>query len=308
LALTFMGTPDFALPTLAKLLAAGHRILSVYTRPPAQAGRGLGERLSPVHRFALDRGLQIETPASFKTDEAQRAFLERRPDAAIVVAYGLILPGPVLAGSRFGSYNLHASLLPRWRGAAPISRAIMAGDERTGVTIMRMTQGLDEGPICLSEAVPIGSGETAGELHDRLAQRGAALMIAALDRLERGALIETPQPEKGITYAAKIDKSETRLDFADPAAQVLSRIHGLSPQPGAWCGLSRDGRHHRLKILKAELASGGGRPGQIIDADFAIACGQGALRPLLVQRQGKSPLPRAEFLRGMALLPGDRLE
>jgi methionyl-tRNA formyltransferase len=308
LELTFMGTPDFALPTLEKLLAAGHRILSVYTRPPRQAGRGLGERLSPVHRFALDRGLQIETPASLKTEAAERAFLERRPDAAVVVAYGLILPGPVLAGSRFGSYNLHASLLPRWRGAAPINRAIMAGDERSGVTIMRMTQGLDEGPICLSAAVPIKSGETAGELHDRLAQRGASLMIEALDRLERGTLTETPQPEEGVTYAAKIDKSETRLDFANPAARVLNHIHGLSPWPGAWCGLRRDGRLHRLKILKAEPAPGGGRPGEIIDADFAIACGQGAVRPLLIQREGKSPLPRAEFLRGMALAAGDGLE
>jgi methionyl-tRNA formyltransferase len=307
LKLTFMGTPDFALPTLAKLLSAGHEILSVYTRPPRQAGRGLGERLSPVHRFALDHGLVVETPASLKNENAQRMVLAREPDAAVVVAYGLILPAPVLAGPRLGSYNLHASLLPRWRGAAPISRAIMAGDEKTGITIMRMTQGLDEGPICLSAALPIRSGETAGELHDRLAHRGADLMIEALDRLERGTLVETSQPETGVSYAAKIEKSETRLDFTRPAQEVLNRIHGLSPWPGAWCAFDRDGRRHRLKILKAGPAEGRGAPGAIIDDDFAIACGEGALRPLIVQREGKSPLPRAEFLRGLALAAGDRL-
>jgi len=308
LELTFMGTPDFAIPTLEKLVAAGHRIQQVYTRPPRQSGRGLSERLSPVHRFAIDRGFKVETSASLKSEQAQRIFLERRTDAAVVVAYGLILPQPILDAPRLGSYNLHASLLPRWRGAAPINRAIMAGDKETGVTVMRMTLGLDEGPICLAQSLPIRVGETAGELHDRLAEEGASLMVAALDRLERGTLRETQQPGEGATYAAKIAKCETRLDFTKPAAQLLNHIHGLSPWPGAWCGVKWGGKRHRLKILRAELAPGSGAPGLVIDQEFAIACREGALRPLLIQREGRAPLPRAEFLRGMPLKRGELLD
>jgi methionyl-tRNA formyltransferase len=308
LRLAFMGTPAFALPTLKAILEQGHDIRAVYTRAPRKAGRGLAERPSPVHEFASAKGLRVETPGNLRGADALGNFRRLDLDAAVIVAFGLILPRPLLEAPRHGCYNLHASLLPRWRGAAPINRAILAGDRETGVTIMRMSEGLDQGPICRSASLLIGETETAGELHDRLAPLGARLMVEALDELETGALRQTPQPEAGVTYAAKIDKSETHIDFAQAAERVLRHIHGLSPVPGAWCALRVGEKLHRLKLLKAEPAAGHGRPGEIQDEDFAIACGSGAIRPLILQREGKSPLPRAEFLRGLPVPRGSRAE
>ncbi|HEY7747990.1 MAG TPA: methionyl-tRNA formyltransferase [Aestuariivirgaceae bacterium] len=306
LKLVFMGTPEFALPTLSALTDAGYEILSVFTRPARQAGRGMHERASPVHRFALGAGLPVETPDTLRSSESLDKLSKLKADAAVVVAYGLILPKAVLDAPKLGSYNLHASLLPRWRGPAPINRAIMAGDRHTGVTIMRMTEGLDEGPVCLARKLAIGAGETAGELHDRLAEEGAALMLEALLRLSRGTLEQTPQ--QGVpTYAAKIAKSETRIDFSKPAREVLPQIHGLSPHPGAWTEVNIAGKSQRLKILKAEAVEGRGPPSTIIDDDFAVACADGAVRPLLIQREGKAAMARDAFLRGSALRTGDRL-
>jgi methionyl-tRNA formyltransferase len=302
-----MGTPEFAVPALHAIIAAGHSILSVYTRPPRQAGRGLHERLSPVHNAAAAAGLNVETPSSFRSEDVRRSFLNKHADAAVVVAYGLILPKPVLDAPRLGAYNIHASLLPRWRGAAPVSRAIMAGDRTTGVTIMRMTEGLDEGPVCLMRAAAIGENETAGELHDRLARLGADLILAALTDLERGTLPMVPQSSEGVTYAAKISKMETHIDFACPAKDVLNHINGLSPHPGAWAAVPAGSRLQRVKLLKAERAEGSSAPGTIIDDDLAIACADGAIRPLILQREGRAAMKREEFLRGLALHPGDRL-
>jgi methionyl-tRNA formyltransferase len=306
LRLIFMGTPDFAVPTLKSLIDAGHTVLSVYTQPPREAGRGLKERSSPVHRFATEAGLPVETPSSLRSREARSAFSAGDADAAVVVAYGQILPLTLLDAPRLGSFNLHASLLPRWRGAAPINRAIMAGDRETGLTVMRMTEGLDEGPICLSKRVSIGEHETAGELHDRLAVEGAALMVEALQRLEQGTLPQTAQAPEEATYAPKIAKAETHIDFDRPAKQVLRHIHGLSPFPGAWLTAKIGGTPRRLKILRAEASGGEGQPGCIIDDDFAIACAYGAIRPLIVQREGRAALSRHEFLRGHPLKAGDR--
>lgn len=308
LRLAFMGTPAFALPTLHAIIEQGHDIVAIYTRAPRQAGRGLAERPSPVHEFASARGLHIETPASLRGTDAFEKFRGLDLDAAVIVAFGLILPKPLLEAPRHGCYNVHASLLPRWRGAAPINRAIMAGDRETGITIMRMSEGLDRGPICRSASLAIGDTETAGELHDRLAPLGARLMVEALDELENGTLRQTPQPEEGVTYAAKIDKSETHIDFAGAAERVLRHIHGLSPFPGAWCALRVGDKLHRLRLLKAEPATGFGQPGEIQDEDFAIACGTGAIRPLILQREGKSPLPRAEFIRGLHATRGLKVE
>jgi methionyl-tRNA formyltransferase len=308
LGLVFMGTPRFALPTLQAVIEAGHRVLAVYTKPPREAGRGLEQRLSPIHRFALHAGLPVETPLSLKPDEIRARFAGYAADAVVVVAYGLVLPEALLNAPSHGSFNVHASLLPRWRGAAPINRAIMAGDRQTGVTIMRMTEGLDEGPICLSKAVTIDERETAGELHDRLASEGAGLMVEALLRLEQGALAQMPQPEEGATYASKITKAEARIDFARSSSEVLRHIHGLSPAPGAWCTAAVGQKRQRLKILKAEAVPGVGPPAHIIDEEFTIACAAGAVRPLIVQREGKAAMPREEFLRGLPLKPGDRLD
>jgi methionyl-tRNA formyltransferase len=302
-----MGTPVFALPTLKAILEKGHDIAAVYTKAPRQAGRGLTARPSPVHEFARAKGLRVETPASLGGAEALQVFRSLDLDAAVVVAFGLILPKLILEAPRHGCYNVHASLLPRWRGAAPINRAIMAGDRDTGVTIMRMTEGLDEGPICRLVRVAIGESETAGELHDRLAPLGAGLMLEALDNLECGGLLERPQPEEGVTYAAKIDKAEAHIDFAQSSRRVLCHIHGLSPFPGAWCALQAGNHHHRLKLLRAEPVSGSGKPGEILDVHFTIACREGAIRPLILQREGRSPLPSAEFLRGLAVPAGSRL-
>jgi methionyl-tRNA formyltransferase len=306
LRLVFLGTPECAVPSLARIVEDGHDIAAVYCQPPRRAGRGMAVTASPVARFAASRGLPVRSPVSLKAREDQDAFAALKPDAAVVVAYGLMLPAPVLEAPRFGCYNVHASLLPRWRGAAPIQRAVMAGDAVTGLSIMRVTQGLDEGPVCLAEPVPIMPGTTAGELHDKLAALGAVLMARALIELEAGRLQCTPQASEGVTYARKIDKSETRIDFSQSAGGVLNHIHGLSPHPGAWFTLKADGREIRVKVLKAELAEGSGRPGTVVDEALAVACGEGAIRLLILQREGKSPVDASAFLRGCPVARGTR--
>jgi methionyl-tRNA formyltransferase len=309
LRVVFMGTPDFAVPTLAGILAAGHAAAAVYTQPPRPAGRGMAERKSPVHLLAERHGLPVLAPASLKAEAEARAFAAHRADVAVVVAYGLILPKAVLAAPREGCLNLHASALPRWRGAAPIQRAIMAGDAETAATVMRMEAGLDTGPICRMERVPISPDTTAGELHDILAERGAGLMVRALAELEQGRLDCTPQPADGVTYAAKIDKGETRIDFGAPAREVHNRVRGLSPAPGAWFEAAHEGRNERVKLLRTELLAHApsAPPGTLLDDALAIACGGGAVRMLEVQRSGRKPMAAAEFLRGFPLAPGMRL-
>jgi methionyl-tRNA formyltransferase len=309
LRVVFMGTPEFAVPTLAGILAAGHTVVAVYTQPPRPAGRGMAERKSPVQLLAERHGLRVLAPASLKTEVEAHAFAAHRADVGIVVAYGLILPGPVLAAPREGCLNLHASALPRWRGAAPIQRAIMAGDAETAATVMRMEAGLDTGPICRMERVPIGPDATAGELHDILAERGAALMVRALGELEQGRLDCTPQPADGVTYAAKIDKSETRIDFARPAREVHNHVRGLSPAPGAWFQAAHEGRSERVKLLRTQLVARtpSAPAGSVLDDALTIACGEGAVRVLEVQRPGRKPMAATEFLRGFPLGPGTRL-
>ena len=304
LRIVFLGTPDFAVPSLARIVEDGHEIAAVYSQPPRRAGRGMEMRPSPVARFAEARNLPVRTPSTLRSSEEHITFGELKADAAVVVAYGLLLPLPLLEAPRLGCYNVHASLLPRWRGAAPIQRAIMAGDGSSGVSIMRMTQGLDEGPVCLAEPVPILPGTTAGELHDRLAQLGAALMSRALVALEAGRLDCAPQGPEGITYARKIDKAETRIDFSLSARAVRDRIHALSPHPGAWFAMPGG---PRIKVLKAELAEGSGAPGTTLDAGLAIACGEGAIRFLVLQREGKAPIQAVDFLRGLPIAPATRL-
>jgi methionyl-tRNA formyltransferase len=295
----FMGTPDFAVPTLAAIAEAGHDVVAVYTQPPRPAGRrGLELTPSPVSREAERLGIEVRTPRSLKGPDEQGAFAALHPDVAVVVAYGLILPIPVLGAPRLGCFNGHASLLPRWRGAAPIQRAIMAGDRETGMTVMQMEEGLDTGPMALSETIGIGPDETAGELHDRLAVAGAGLMVEAMARLERGALRLTPQPAEGVTYAAKIDKAETRIDWSLPARQVHDKIRGLSPFPGAWTELVAAGRRERVKLLRSKLAEAAGAPGDI-GAGPTVACGTGGVRLMEVQRAGGRPMSGEEFLRGL---------
>ena len=309
LRVVFMGTPEFAVPTLAGILAAGHEIVAVYTQPPRPAGRGMAERKSPVQLLAERHGLSVLAPASLKTEVEAHAFAAHRADVGIVVAYGLILPGPVLAGPREGCLNLHASALPRWRGAAPIQRAIMAGDAETAATVMRMEAGLDTGPICRMERVPIGPDAAAGELHDILAERGAALIVRALGELEQGRLDCTPQPADGVTYAAKIDKAETRIDFARPAREVHNHVRGLSPAPGAWFQAAHEGRSERVKLLRTQLVAHtpSAPAGSVLDDALTIACAEGAVRVLEVQRPGRKPMAATEFLRGFPLGPGTRL-
>ena len=309
LRVVFMGTPDFAVPTLAGIIAAGHEVVAVYTQPPRPAGRGMEPRKSPVQQLAERHGLPVLSPSSLRGDEAARAFRAHDAEAGVVVAYGLILPPAVLAAPKHGCFNLHASALPRWRGAAPIQRAIMAGDRETAAAVMRMEAGLDAGPVCAMQRLAIGPDTTAGELHDALADAGARLMVGALAELETGELACTPQPAEGVTYAAKIDKGETRIDFARPAAEVHNRVRGLSPVPGAWLEVNRDGRPERVKVLRTLLLpdSPGGPPGTVLDNAFAIACGQGAVRVVEVQRAGKRPMSAAEFLRGLPIAPGARI-
>jgi methionyl-tRNA formyltransferase len=305
--IVFMGTPEFALPTLAGILAAGHEVAAVYSQPPRPAGRGMAERKSPVQLLAERHGLPTLTPKSLKGEPEQREFAAHGTDVAVVVAYGLILPRPMLAAPRHGCLNLHASALPRWRGAAPIQRAIMAGDAETAATVMRMEEGLDTGPVCREECMPIGPDMTAGELHDLLASKGAAAMVQALADLARGTLTCRPQAAAGVTYAAKIGKGETRLDFTLAAREVHNRVRGLSPAPGAWIELAQAGKAERVKVLRTQVVEGEGPPGTILDAALTIACGTRAVRVLEVQRSGKKPMSAAEFLRGFPLARGTRL-
>jgi methionyl-tRNA formyltransferase len=300
----FMGTPDFSVPVLAEILGAGHDIAAVYSQPPRPAGRGMPETKSPVQLFAEASGIPVFTPKSLKSTEAQAAFAAHGADIAVVVAYGLILPKPILDAPREGCLNVHASRLPRWRGAAPIQRAIMAGDTETAVMIMHMDVGLDTGPVCLADLVPIGPDLTAGELHDALSQRGADLAVRALAALERGSLDATPQPADGITYATKIDKAEAQIDFARPAIDLHNHIRGLSPWPGAWFEVDVAGKRERIKVLRATPASGNGQPGAFLDDAGTIACGTGALRLVDVQRAGKKPMPFADLIRGLPIMRG----
>jgi methionyl-tRNA formyltransferase len=305
LRVVFMGTPDFSVPTLTRIVEAGHNVVAVYTREPKAAGRGLAEQPLPVQEAARGFCLPIVMPRTLKIPAVEKLFVEHRADVAVVVAYGLILPSAILNVPRHGCLNLHASLLPRWRGAAPIERAIMAGDAESGVMAMRMEEGLDTGPICLVERTPIGENETAGELRVRLASIGADLMVAALKRLEDGALDCAPQSETGVTYAGKIQKSETRIDWQRPAAELHKQIRGLSPAPGAWCEVPRGTSTERVRVLRAQLAAGSAHPGTILTLDpFVIACGAGALALVEVQRAGKTPAAAADFLRGARLSVG----
>jgi methionyl-tRNA formyltransferase len=301
--LIFMGTPDFAVPTLVELAARGHEIAAVYTRAPKPAGRGMGVQHTPVEREARRLALAVHTPRSLKDEEAQAAFRTHKVDAAVVVAYGLILPKSVLEAPRLGCFNIHASLLPRWRGAAPINRAIMAGDTESGVTIMKMDEGLDTGAMAMAERTPIGADMTAGDLHDVLARLGADLMLRALSAAERGSLTLTPQPDKGVTYAEKISKNETRIDWSKPGKQVHDHIRGLSPFPGAWFEV--DGA--RVKALRSTKGEGSGAAGTALDDKLTIACGAGAVRLTQVQRAGKQPMLADEFLRGTPVKSGVRV-
>jgi methionyl-tRNA formyltransferase len=308
LRLVFMGTPDFAVPTLAAIVDRGHEVAAVYTRAPKPAGRrGLEQQPTPVERAARGLGLAVLTPASLRTEDAQVTFRAQRADAAVVVAYGLILPKPVLDGVPLGCFNLHASLLPRWRGAAPSNRAIMAGDAETGVMVMKMEEGLDTGPIAMAERVPIAPDTTAGDLHDTLAQRGASLMANALDAVERGALDPKPQPETGVAYAAKIGKGETHIDWSLPWKEVHDHIRGLSPFPGAWFEVAIDGAPVRIKVLRTTRGEGSGAPGTVLDRCLTIACGDGAVRLLQLQRAGRQVMTAEEFLRGTPVAEGARL-
>ncbi|MCR9273924.1 MULTISPECIES: methionyl-tRNA formyltransferase [Mameliella] len=297
----FMGTPDFSVPVLDALHAAGHDIACVYCQPPRPAGRGKKDRPTPVHQRALALGLPVRHPERLKSPEDQAAFADLNADVAVVVAYGLILPRPVLDAPKHGCLNIHASLLPRWRGAAPIHRAIMAGDPETGVCIMQMEAGLDTGPVLLREATPIGATETTGELHDRLSRMGAQLVTQALDRIDD--LVPEPQPEEGVTYAAKIDKAEAAVDWTRPAEEISRQVRGLAPFPGAWTTYGGD----RIKLLGAEPAEGQGAPGTLLDDRFTVACGTGALRITRAQRAGKGAQDAATFLNGCPLPRGTQL-
>jgi len=305
--LAFLGTPDFALPTLAALLEAGHEVAAVYSQPPAQRGRGSVLSPSPVHAFAAARGIEVRTPASLRPDEEIEAFAALELDTAVVVAFGRLLPVGIIDAPRLSSFNLHASLLPRWRGAAPIQRAIMAGDSTTGVCVMRMTAGLDEGPVLAAQAIPIAALDTAGTLHDRLAPLGAGLMVETLDHVSRGQAVETPQPEEGATYARKIRATEAPIRWRAPADAVDRKIRGLSPFPGAWFMVQTDRGPTRVKALLSRFEAGAGAPGEVIDGAFLIACGTGAVRILRAQREGRAPQDAAEFQRGFPLPPGTLL-
>jgi len=307
LRLTFMGTPEFAVPTLSEIVTRGHEVAAVYTREPKPAGRGMALQPSPVEREARRLNLPVLTPKTLKTSDAEAAFRAHGADAAVVVAYGLILPKAILDALPRGAFNLHASLLPRWRGAAPINRAIMAGDRETGVMVMQMEEGLDTGPVALGECVPIAPDMTAGELHDALVPIGAGLMAHALNALERGALTFTPQAAEGVTYAAKIDKNETRIDWRKPWQEVHNHIRGLSPFPGAWCEIAVEGKPVRVKILRTARGDGSGPPGTILDDQLTVACGEGAVRILELQRAGARAMTTDDFLRGTPLAPGARL-
>jgi methionyl-tRNA formyltransferase len=304
----FMGTPEFSVPTLRALVEAGHRIRAVYTQPPRPGGRrGLDLQKSPVHQAAEMLGLPVMTPANFKDPEDRRRFRDFGADVAVVVAYGLLLPQEILEGTRLGCYNGHASLLPRWRGAAPIQRAIMAGDKKTGVMVMKMDKGLDTGPVALTKGIDISENMSAGELHDRLMSVGAKAMAEAMAKLEHDGLTLTPQPAEAVIYAAKIDKRETRIDFSKPAADVHNHIRGLSPFPGAWFEMEIAGRPERVKVLASERADGSGDPAMVLTSDLVVACGRGAVRLTRLQKAGGKPLGANDFLRGTPVAPGTRL-
>ena len=302
--IVFMGTPEFAVPALRALIDAGHEIAAVYTQPPRAAGRGMAFRKSPVHEQAEGAGLDVLTPASLKGMQEQERFRALDVGAAVAVAYGLILPRAILDATPHGAFNIHASLLPRWRGAAPINRAIMAGDTETGVSIMRITEGLDAGPVCLETRVVIGRNETSGELHARLAARGAELIVEALAKLQAGALDCRPQPAEGVTYAAKISPAETRIDWTQPAVKVHDMIRGLSPSPGAWFELELGGKTERVRALRTSFVEMSGTAGVVLDNHLTIACGDGAVRLTELQRAGKRPMEAEDFLRGVSLRPG----
>jgi methionyl-tRNA formyltransferase len=304
LRLIFMGTPDFAVPSLRALASARHQIAAVYTRGPKPAGRGMALKPSPVEEAARQLNVPVFTPSSLKTPDVQEQFRAHSADVAIVVAYGLILPAPILQAAKYGCFNLHASLLPRWRGAAPINRAVMAGDHESGVSVMKMDEGLDTGAVAMAERVPISVDMTAGELHDALAARGAELMVRSLSALEHGALKLTPQPEAGVSYAPKIDNAETRIAWTKSCQQVHDHIRGLSPFPGAWCEIPGIGR---VKVLRTTRAIGAGQPGALLDDRLAVACGDGAIRILELQRAGKQPMKAEEFLRGAQIAAGAML-
>jgi len=305
LRIIFMGTPEFSVATLEALAAAGHQIVAVYTQPPRPGGRrGLDLQKSPVHLAAERLGLPVLHPQNFREAEQRERFRAFNADVAVVVAYGLLLPEAILTGTRLGAYNGHASLLPRWRGAAPIQRAIMAGDAETGMMVMKMDKGLDTGPVALTRTIAIDPDMTAGELHDRLSVIGAKAMVEAMAALEAGTLQTVPQSEEGVLYAAKIDKAETRIDFSRDAAQVHDHIRGLSPFPGAWFELEVNGRPERVKVLGSTLAVGDGIPGTVLDQTLTIACAQGAVRLTRLQKAGGKPLDAADFLRGTPVSPG----
>ena len=302
--LAFLGTPDFAVTCLAALAEAGHEIVAVYSQPPAPRGRGHELKPSPVHACAAELGIEVRTPVSMRDPEVIAGFKALNLDAAVVVAFGQILPGDVLEAPRLGSYNLHASLLPRWRGAAPIQRAIMAGDAETGVEVMRMTEGLDEGPVLATTRLPIASDDTASSLHDKLAVAGAALLVETLPAIAAGNAVAVPQAEEGATYAKKIRPKEARLNWARPAAELDCKIRGLSPFPGAWFELVGDKGPVRVKALLSRVEAGSGAPGQVLDDRLLIACGEGAVRLLRVQREGRGPQDAETFLRGFPLAAG----
>jgi methionyl-tRNA formyltransferase len=299
-----MGTPDFAVPTLLELIGAGHDVVAVYTRAPQPAGRGMDLRESPVAREATRFHSSILTPKTLRTDDAADAMRAHGAEAAVVVAYGLILPKAILAAFPLGCFNLHASLLPRWRGAAPIQRAVMAGDRETGVTVMKMEEGLDTGPIAMAEHIAIGPDATAADVHETLAWHGAKMMVIAMAALQRATLQLTPQPEVGVTYATKIEKSETRIDWKQPWQKVHDHCRGLSPFPGAWFELADVGR---VKVLRTTKGGGGGRPGQVLDDQLTIACGDGAVRLVELQRAGRQPMSAEVFLRGTPVARGNAL-
>ncbi len=316
LRIIFMGTPDFSVPTLAALKQAGHEIVAVYSQPPRPAGRrGLELVKSPVHQAAELLGIPVRTPVNFREEADRAAFRALDADVAVVVAYGLLLPEAILSGTRLGCYNGHASLLPRWRGAAPIQRAIMAGDAETGMMVMKMDKGLDTGPVAMTSRIAITDTMTAGELHDKLMQAGGKLMADAMGKLEAGDLPLTPQADDGVLYAAKIDKAETRIDFSRPARDVHNHIRGLSPFPGAWFELPIAGKPERVKVLASEIGEGHGKPGEVLDhalvsvlADrLTVACGDGAVDFLRLQKAGGKPLDAGDFLRGTPVAAGQVL-
>jgi methionyl-tRNA formyltransferase len=308
LRLIFMGTPDFAVPTLLELVAHGHEIAAVYTRAAKPGGRrGLQLQPTPIEQEARRLGIAVLTPATLRSPEALEQFRAHDADAAVVVAYGMILPQAILDAPKLGCFNLHASLLPRWRGAAPINRAIMEGDAEAGVMVMKMDAGLDTGDVAMAERLAITNAMTASDLHDALARLGADLMVRAMAALARGGLQLTKQSETGVTYAAKIDKAEAKIDWSKSSHAVLRHIHGLSPFPGAWCEISGEAEPVRVKILRCEPAQGRGAAGQLLDDQLTVACGEGAIRLLELQRAGRAPMKAAEFLRGTPLKPPARL-